>query len=143
MHVQSESFEGQTVLVVEDDYLIAIELARRLQRQGAMIAGPVATVAEAMQALRTFDIDAALLDLHLCTEVSFPIMDYLIAQGTPFVFVTSASRGEVPEDYRGYVVDKAADLRSIARLLFEEQDRTVTDAASALRRSNGDRLALW
>lgn len=45
---QRISLAGRRVLVVEDEYLIAVEMERSLQEAGAEVAGPVPDVAQAL-----------------------------------------------------------------------------------------------
>src|SRR5947207_11585080 len=53
------------VLIVEDDFLILIELETILREVGAQIAGACRTVDEALAVASDSDMDAALLDLRL------------------------------------------------------------------------------
>jgi DNA-binding response OmpR family regulator len=54
------------VLVVEDEFLIAMELELLLGRHGYRVLGPAATVAEALRLLAAEAPDAALLDVRTC-----------------------------------------------------------------------------
>jgi two-component system, response regulator PdtaR len=50
------------VLIVEDEPLIALDLEAMLERRGARIVGPAATVREALSLLQSERPDVALLD---------------------------------------------------------------------------------
>ena len=78
------------VLVVEDNYLIAMDLAGMLERAGAEVIGPVMSVQEALDALNPLP-DIATLDVQLGEETSFPIADTLAKQGVPFIFATGTA----------------------------------------------------
>ena len=90
------------VLVVEDEYFIADEMARALKKLGAEVLGPVPTKDKAL-ALVSSDqpIDAAVLDINLRRETVFPVADALRQQGVPFVFATGYAQGSVPAAYEG------------------------------------------
>jgi hypothetical protein len=55
---------GKRVLVVEDDYLVAMEIARALERAGAEVIGPAPTVEAALDALEQTAPDGAILDIN-------------------------------------------------------------------------------
>ena len=91
---------GQRVLLVEDDYLIAMDLAHELQSRGAQVIGPVASVNEALQLIGSTDrIDSAVLDTNLKGEMVFPIVDVLMEQDVPFLFLTGYDQVSLPAHY--------------------------------------------
>jgi CheY-like chemotaxis protein len=94
--------EGRNVLVVEDDFIVAMDICIRLEDTGARILGPVALVNNAMTIIDTGQrIDAAVLDVNLKGENSFPVADALADRKVPFVFTTgydqSANAGKLPQ----------------------------------------------
>lgn len=80
------------VLVVEDEFLIAMDLERLLGRNGWRVLGPAATVEEALRLLEGETPDVALLDGNLRGEMVTPVAERLRARGIPFV-VASAYDG--------------------------------------------------
>ena len=56
---------GCRVLVAEDEFLIADDLAHALACEGAEVVGPAATVEQGIDAVRTRPVDAAILDINL------------------------------------------------------------------------------
>src|SRR5262249_477527 len=76
------------VLVVEDDYLVAMDIVRALERAGAEVIGPAPAVEAALDALEQTAPDGAILDINLGGEMAFPVADALLARGVPFVFAT-------------------------------------------------------
>jgi len=96
-----KSLEGRTILVVEDNPLIAFELVAILEDAGAVVVGPVASVQGAYDQMADHRIDSALLDVTLRNnENSFPLADALAAQRIPFVFVSGQSSALMPPRYR-------------------------------------------
>jgi DNA-binding response OmpR family regulator len=109
------------VLVVEDDFLILIELETVLREAGAHIVGACRTVDEALALVDHQDIDAALLDLRLGRETTAPIARTLVRRGVPFAFYTGQTetdpiRAEWP---RCAIVAKPASPQAIIAAVAE------------------------
>lgn len=113
-----EEFRNKCILVVEDDYLLAEETRRQLEASGAQVIGPVPRVDQALSLIDNNEIDAAILDVRLDAETSYPIAATLEARSIPFVFATAFSTEDMPEAYRGFVVEKPASLQAIGQKLF-------------------------
>lgn len=79
---------GKTILVVEDEVIVAMMVEDMLLELGASVVGPVATVELALRLVAEHRIDAALLDVNLNGQRSYPIADELRQRGIPFVFAT-------------------------------------------------------
>lgn len=84
---------GVRVLVVEDQFVVALDLQILLYRLGCEVVGPVASVAEALVILRRERPDAALLDLHLRDGNVLPVAERLGALGVPYLLVTGRDFG--------------------------------------------------
>lgn len=83
------SLDGRRVLIVEDEYLIAMEVKAWLQRAGAEVIGPVPTVERALDLIEDDGIDAAVLDLNFGGRATaLPIADRLGVLGVPHLFAT-------------------------------------------------------
>ena len=76
------------ILVVEDMFLVALDLADRLTDSGYDVIGPASTVKQALDRIDGAELDGALLDVNLDGERSFPVAEFLAARGIPFVFLT-------------------------------------------------------
>ena len=82
---------GFRVLVVEDEWFIADDLAWHLETAGAIVLGPVPSVREALNILNTPDQlpDVASLDFNLLAgDTSIRIAEELDRLYIPFVFAT-------------------------------------------------------
>lgn len=90
------------ILVVEDDYMIATALADLLEEAGAVVVGPFGRVAQALDAIRdaAAPIDAAVLDVDLRGETSYPVADALAAIGVRVVLTTGYDSGAIAPGYR-------------------------------------------
>lgn len=80
---------GMTVLVVEDDFIVASDIQTSLEEQGARVLGPAANLAEAQELLAKECPDVAVLDVNLGGEYVFPLAEELLAKHVPFVFATA------------------------------------------------------
>jgi CheY-like chemotaxis protein len=79
---------GKRVLVVEDDSILAINLADELAAEGAQVLGPAASVTDALGVIASADLDGAVLDVNLGGKAAFPVADALADRHIPFIFVT-------------------------------------------------------
>ena len=85
------------VLVVEDEFLVALELEEMVERLGFRVVGPAPTVAKARSLLERERPNVALLDVNLGGERSTPIAEILRQQGIPFVLTTGYDRSQLSE----------------------------------------------
>ena len=79
---------NMTVLLVEDEAILAIDITEELRRFGAAVIGPARTVREALKLVQDSDLTAAVLDLNLMGELSFPVAELLFQRNVPFIFQT-------------------------------------------------------
>jgi CheY-like chemotaxis protein len=117
--LQTDILHGRSVLVVEDEYLIAADLYVSLMDAGAMVVGPVSTIGDALNELQSRDdIDAAVVDLDLHGEDGAAVADALASKGIPFVFATAYSAVRLPERHAHVTMcGKPMDLRAVADVL--------------------------
>jgi len=60
-----EVLAGLRVLVVEDELLVALMVEDALTDQDCVVVGPCSRVREALQAVETANLDAAVLDINI------------------------------------------------------------------------------
>lgn len=98
--MQDQLLDGCRIVVVEDEYLIANDIANALEEAGATVLGPVPS-AEAAASLIADEprIDGALLDINLGGSMVFDIADTLVSRAIPFAFVTGYDRWAIPERF--------------------------------------------
>ena len=77
---------GKRILIVEDEFLVALSLEDHLRALGGTVIGPAATLADAMRAARDVAADLAILDVHLGGEPVFPAAAILLDRGIPMIF---------------------------------------------------------
>jgi DNA-binding NtrC family response regulator len=119
--------QAQRILIVEDEFLLAMELQMLLEQQGCIVLGPVNTVARALALLESERPDAVLLDLDLNGERSTPVAAALWAKRVPFVIVTGYGRSALSEpELRGAPhLDKPIHHRVLLRMLSEACGRMM------------------
>lgn len=93
------ALQGLRVLVVEDEYLVALALVDDLEEAGAIVVGPAATVEGALALIAVHEIEVALLDIQLQATMCFPVADALTGKGVPFLFTTGFDVGVLPPEY--------------------------------------------
>ncbi|MFM9849067.1 MAG: response regulator [Hyphomicrobiaceae bacterium] len=77
-----------SVLVVEDEPLIAMLLVDLLDELGCTVAAQAFTVAEGLDRANDTPFDAAVLDVNLRGQPVWPLADALQEKGTRFVLAT-------------------------------------------------------
>jgi DNA-binding response OmpR family regulator len=81
-------FAGKRILVVEDEALVAMLLEDLLADLGCEVIGPAMRLHEGLALADRNGLDAAILDINLAGERSYPIADLLDEKGVPTLFVT-------------------------------------------------------
>ncbi len=77
------------ILVVEDEYLVAMAVESALITLGFEVLGPFPTIEQTLAGLNAGPApDGAILDLNLRGRSSMPIAEVLRARDIPFVFAT-------------------------------------------------------
>jgi len=106
------------VLLVEDEFLIAEELADVLGDSGAKVLGPCSNLKQALNLANSLDMEVALLDVNLDGDHIYPVADVLAARAIPFVFMTGYSRDALPPEHRSRpVVRKPFQAAELLRVL--------------------------
>jgi DNA-binding NtrC family response regulator len=96
--MKQSSLIGKRVLVVEDEYLVALAVENALSDAGCIVVGPFARVRDALEAANAEVVDVALLDVNVAGEKVFPLAYFLETRGTPFLFVTGYGQAILPRD---------------------------------------------
>jgi two-component system, response regulator PdtaR len=75
-------------LVVEDEYLIAMELDTQLRTAGYRVIGPAPDVSAALELLKAERPDAAILDVSLAGEWVTPVAEVLHSMSVPYMLAS-------------------------------------------------------
>lgn len=110
---------GRRVLVVEDEYFVAKELALDLEGAGVEVVGPAPSVAKALGLIGAGRLDGASLDVSLRGEPVYPVADALAEAGVPFVFVTGYDAEVIPDRFADSAcLVKPVETATILQALF-------------------------
>lgn len=91
---------SRSILIIEDEPLIAMMLEDFLDSLGHTVAGTVDTVGDALAQIDQGGFDVAILDVHLKNgEHVWPVADRLTAGGVPFVLATGGHIEPPPAAY--------------------------------------------
>jgi CheY-like chemotaxis protein len=107
VNVSGESIReaaARRVLVVEDNYLIALDIVGAVEDCGAVAVGPAGSVAEALRLLDETPLTAAVLDINLGDERVWPVAEVLADRAIPFVFSSGYGIRDVPQRFVPYPI---------------------------------------
>ena len=120
--------EGLSILVVEDEYYLASDLAAQLERAGASIVGPAGDCENAIRLIETASPDFAVIDMNLGGVMAFPVVEALKERGIPFIVATGYSATVLGEPFSGHPqIEKpyqASDLMRLIQSIAAESPRS-------------------
>jgi DNA-binding response OmpR family regulator len=106
------------ILIVEDEWLLASDIARRLEREGYEIVGPAPTVAQAFRLLDETPPQAAIMDVQLDGETTFSLAARLEQLAVPLLFLSGHPASDFAEQLESRtVLSKPADWRDVLKTL--------------------------
>ena len=114
-----QPFTGRRLLIVEDEFLIALELQRIVEQLGGTVVGPAGSLEGALKLLSETTPDAALLDANLREGLVTPVAQACRDRSVPFALVTDYGRLELDEPFLQSAprVSKPFDSRAIHKVL--------------------------
>ncbi|MFD2236725.1 response regulator [Aureimonas populi] len=114
------SLAGRQILLVEDEFMIAMDIEAELVEAGAQVVC-AGRLEEAEKLAQTVSCHAAILDLDLHGKTSFPVADRLEERGIPFLFHTGHGvRENLKTRYpHTLVCNKPCDISDLVRSLGE------------------------
>ena len=113
--------QSRTILVVEDEPLIAMMLEDYLLSLDHQVRGPCDTVAQALALIDDGDFDMAILDVNLKGESVWPVATALRARGIPFVLASGGFVENPPPEFanvpmlaKPYTIDRVTPALNAA-----------------------------
>lgn len=104
---------GRSILVVEDEPLIAMMLEDFLETLGYSIHASCDNLSDALDACKEGGFDVAILDVNLKGELVWPVAEALSERGVPFVIASGghvepppASFAKAPLLEKPYTIDR-------------------------------------
>jgi len=109
---------GTKILLVEDEFIITLEMELALLNLGCVVLGPAASAAQALALLDRERPDVAMLDVRLLDGLVTPVAERLGALGVPFVLVTAYDTAQLPPPLRAApLLAKPVNDNELRRLL--------------------------
>src|SRR3954451_14675818 len=91
-----EGLAGTTVLVVEDNSIVGLDLQLTLEAFGHRVLGPASSNQEVLAMLaQERRPDVAVVDLHLTDGLATPVTEALAALGIPFLLLTGSDDDDI------------------------------------------------
>jgi len=120
--------KGRRIFIVEDEYFLADELARDLAVAGCQIEGFAPTLDKAMALAGSDSLraEAAVVDINLHGQLTYPVVELLQRRGVTVVFCTGYDASTVPKSLSTIpvVLKPATAQRIIAALEAAESVRS-------------------
>ena len=111
---------GRSILIVEDEPLIAMMLEDFLDSLGHSVAGTCETVSDALARVGQGGFDLAIIDVNLNGERVWPVADLLRDMGIPYILATGGHIEPPPEAHAGApVLSKPFTIDAIEPALAE------------------------
>lgn len=109
---------GTSVLLIEDEALLLLQLHRWLHEMGCNVSASAGRLCEAMHLCETLTVDVALIDMNLHGESSVQPVRFLQARGMPFVLTSGFDRAVLPQDLQeSMLVKKPYRKRDIEKAI--------------------------
>lgn len=119
------------ILIVEDDILIAMDLAELLIAQGHEICAAVETEREAVEAARNSSPGLIIVDAHLAEGCGISAMQTILSQGfVPHLYVSGDPRSILEMLPQAIVVDKPFTLHALEKAMTKACLQSALDQPS-------------
>lgn len=135
-------FTGKSVLIAEDEPIIAMDLADAVETAGGVVIGPCDTVGETLQLIGRQRVAAAIIDANLLDRDVTPVGRLLVARRVPTVVYSGTG---LPDELKLYhpelpVVFKPTPPAHLVLTLFGAMQRRPDRSFANSARRN-ERLA--
>jgi len=109
---------GNRILLVEDEALVAMMMRESLVELGFNVIGPFDRADEALACASDEPLDAAILDVNLGGDLVYPVAERLARRDVPFVFVTGYDAETIDPRYAHVPVLQKPIEREVLQGLF-------------------------
>ena len=96
---RTADLSGKKILVVEDEYYLATDIARALTAAGAKVLGPCPDAESALDVLSDEAPSGVLLDINLGDGADFRVAAALAKRQIPFIFATGYDPEVIPAEF--------------------------------------------
>jgi DNA-binding response OmpR family regulator len=106
------------ILFVEDEFLLALNLAEKVQKLRCVAVGPAASLHAGSELVRSEHLDGALLNVTLQGENCYPLARECLHRKIPIAFVSGTLGRDLPADLKGVPrIEKPWTIRHLQRLM--------------------------
>jgi FixJ family two-component response regulator len=125
------------ILIIEDEELIAADLAHQIIQDGCKVAGPVLSIADAERTLKAHhELGGVILDVNINGTTTLSLADSLVEAAIPFVFFTGYRSIEIPDRFIAVPqVTKPAGWRQLKTALQVAAERLRHTGVGSFRES--------
>jgi CheY-like chemotaxis protein len=125
------------ILIVDDEPLITAMMEEWLLELGHAVVGPAHSLPSALE-LAESGLDAAIVDVSLGKDNSYPLLEALIARGLPFALATGYGQDGIEPKYRGQpTLRKPFEFATFRRTIDELMAQSAKGAGAQDARSGG------
>ncbi len=111
---------GHRVLVVEDNFVMALDLSQMVEELGGAVVGPAGRLDEGTALAQSNELDAAILDVNLDGANTFHLADRLLASDVPIIFATGYDMKTLPDRFaQTPKFSKPFSIRSVEKAIRE------------------------
>lgn len=96
--------ENLRFMILDDEAIIALDLAGMLQDLGHSVVSMATRVAGGMEFARHGDLDMAILDINVNGVTSFPLAAILRGRGVPIIFASGYGKQGLIDGFRDALV---------------------------------------
>jgi DNA-binding response OmpR family regulator len=120
MQLNGARAQHPKLLIVEDEYLLADNVARYFAKQGAQVIGFAPSVRKAREIINRGEaFDLAVLDIRLQDAEVYEVADLVRDKGARLVFYTAMEASSLPDRFRNTpVVQKPAPLNQLYQIVM-------------------------
>ena len=145
---KATELQGLRVLVVEDEFLVSMDIELMLRELGCEVVGPVGDVEKALRVASEQPLDLALLDINLGGQPVTAVADALAARAVPFALCTGYRHDQLSGRYPGapklmkpfQIGELGTALRAATAAAGPEATSSAGSPASGRGRRAGRRL---
>ena len=102
--IMSATHRSGAVLVVEDDFLIAIDSKAVLAELGFHDVYIAHNIVKGRALLSSIHLELGLLDINIGSELVYPLAAELSVRHIPIVFLTGGAQSGVPHEWRSHPI---------------------------------------
>lgn len=115
---------GRSILIVEDEHLIAMMLEDFVESLGHSPVGTVDNIEDALRCVERGGFDLVILDVNLGARECWPVADRLAARSIPFILATGghvtpppAHHAEAPTLSKPFTLDSVREALDSANII--------------------------